>query len=226
MEIVALLKSLSRDIRDYLLTRVVLPRMAALLALLVTAAWCHSGSQSLPLTWIEATFEIGLVVLLLSQFRLWDDLADVHKDGLIDPQRVLCRTAHRASFMVLVVLLAVGSISLLAGSRNVRALGLLGGLTLLMIGWYAIPARTSWTVMNYHVVLLKYPVFILLMEAPTERIVHPATMGAALAVYLILCVFEVCHDPTLRSRTGVRVLAGAEGLLLVVSIATMTGATS
>ena len=225
MEIVALLKSLSRDIRDYLLTRVVLPRMAALLALLVTAVWCHSGSQSLPQTWIEATFEIGLLVLLLSQYRLWDDLADVHKDVLTDPQRVLCRTAHRATFMVLVVLSAVGNVSLFAGSRNIRALAMLGGLTLLMIGWYSIPARTSWTVMNYHVVLLKYPLFILLMEAPEERIVHPATTGTAIAVYLMLCVFEVCHDSTLRSRTGFRILAGAEVLLLVVSIAMTTGAT-
>ena len=227
MEIVALLKSWDNDIRAYAKTRLLLPRMAALLMLVLLAAWCHSVPQSLPQTWLEAGLDTGLAALLLAQFRIWDDLVDVPLDRRVKPNRVLCTTTFRGAFIGLVVALAAGSVALLVSLTNLAALALLGGLTVLMICWYLIPSRSTWTGANYHVVLLKYPAFILLLASRAESLSVPASsLRTAFAVYLLLCVFEVCHDHLLRGRTRFRLLAGVEALLLMVSVslAITTGA--
>ena len=223
MEIVALSKSLGNDIRTYVQTRLLLPRIAALGTLVLLAAWCHSLPQSLPQHWGDAMLDMLLAVLLLTQFRIWDDLADVPLDRRVQPNRTLCNTPHHGAFQLIVIVLAVAAASLLASATDPAALALLAGLTLLMICWYWFPPRSTWSGLNYHIVLLKYPAFILLIDSHGESLAsHTAILRAGVMVYLLLCVFEVCHDRMLRQRTRFRLLASVEAFLLIC-VALTTG---
>ncbi len=98
MEIAVLSKFLINDWRDYLFTRVLSFKMCLLAVLLVVAAWCSRWPQWMSETRSMALADAGLTVLLLAQFRLWDDLADLSRDRISDPGRVLCRTQHCRSF--------------------------------------------------------------------------------------------------------------------------------
>ena len=85
-----------------------------------------------------------------------------------------------------------------------------------MICWYWFPPRSSWSGLNYHVVLLKYPAFILLIDSRRAPLSGDTTiLQITAAVYLLLCVFEVCHDRMLRQRTRFRLVAGVETCLLI-----------
>ncbi|MEE3370523.1 MAG: hypothetical protein VX346_14385 [Planctomycetota bacterium] len=209
-------KSLGSDICAYVQTRLLLPRIGALASLVLLAAWCHSMPQSLPADWRDALIDMLLAALLLTQFRIWDDLADVPLDRRIQPNRTLCNTSHRRSFQVIVIVLAAAAASLVTNPADPTALSLLGGLTLLMICWYWFPPRPTWSGLNYHIVLLKYPVFILLIGSRGNPLSgHTASLRVVVAVYLLLCVFEVFHDRMLRQRTRFCVLASVEAFLLI-----------
>ena len=215
-ETVALLKSLGSDICAYVQTRLLLPRIAALGSLVLLAAWCHSPPQSLPPDWRVALIDMLLAALLLTQFRIWDDLADVPLDRRSKPNRTLCNTSHRGVFRLIVIVLAAATASLVANTSDRTAFPLLGGLTLLMICWYWFPPRSSWRGLNYHIVLLKYPVFILLIDSRRAPLSGDTTiLQTIIGVYLLLCVFEVCHDRMLRQRTRFRLVAGVEACLLL-----------
>ena len=216
METVALSKSLGNDIYAYLQTRLLMPRIAALGTLVLLAAWCHSLPQSLPPHWGHALIDMLLAALLLAQFRIWDDLADVPIDRRVDPNRTLCTTLHRKAFQLIVIGLAITAAGLLVSTADPAAPGLLGGLTLLMVCWYWFPPRSSWSGLNYHVVLLKYPAFILLIDSRRAPLSGDTTiLQTIIGVYLLLCVFEVCHDRMLRQRTRFRLVAGVEACLLI-----------
>jgi len=75
-----------------------------------------------------------------------------------------------------------------------------------------------------HILLLKYPVFVL-MVACGRGIEQPwqASCSAA-AVYLAACLYEAAHDPAAPARRN-RALVACEACLLVVSCAIIvTGA--
>ena len=216
MEIVALSKSLGNDIYAYLQTRLLLPRIVALGTLVLLAAWCHSLPQSLPLHWGDALIDMLLAALLLTQFRIWDDLADIPLDRRTNPNRTLCTTSHRGAFQLIVIVLATTAAALLVSTADPAAPGLLGGLTLLMLCWYWFPPRASWSGLNYHIDLLKYPAVILLIDSRRAPLSGDTTiLRTIIGVYLLLCVFEVCHDRMLRQRTRFRLVAGVETCLLI-----------
>ena len=131
------------------------------------------------------------VMLVLFQFRLWDDLADRDYDLIHHPHRVLSQCDRASSFYGLVVAAALtSSVLLLLLSRPIAPFLLLCGATLL---WYAqVPGRTRRTILGRHVLLLKYPAFVWLI-APA----HPPQLFVSMfIVYVSSAVYEVLHDRT------------------------------
>ena len=151
-----------------------------------------------------------LSVLLLLQFRLWDDLADLRVDRVYQPQRVMSRAVSAEPFIGAASILAVVCGALTAWS-DYRKLIVLAGLSVLLLFWYRV--RPCEFGLGYHVVLIKYPAFVyILSPAPSLR--------ALLLVYFGACAYEVLHD---AERRNLRTAQGA--LVIVALLAVLLGVT-
>lgn len=153
---------------------------------------------------------------LLLQFRLWDDLCDREADRRAHPHRVLVRASSLAPFHALLILSFLLNLALVAVLPGFLNLGLFLALNGAAALWYAWGRRVLPNVtLGYHLVLLKYPVFVLLLSQPARN-----GRGAALAmalVYLCFAIHEAIHDPRLADVPGVRFVLTAEvlGVFLV-----------
>lgn len=160
------------------------PRLFGPAAGVILAGGAVAGTPTL--AWLPAAG--ATLILLLLQFRLWDDLADVPRDRVEHPERFLPRCASFAPFHAalgaagIASLLAVGLLSGLYAALGLIALNAAAAL------WYRrAPARRGGP-LGALVVLAKYPLFsTLIAPAPLDPL---ALAGACLAVYLVFCVHE------------------------------------
>jgi hypothetical protein len=135
----------------------------------------------------------GLALLLIAQFRLWDDLADREVDRLTHPERVLVRADRIGPYVTVCVALAI--VNLVAGAWRGGGLGLavLGALDASFVAWYG--GRSSQrTVIGALWMLAKYSVFVIVMTARSSIFSH--LLLAASAIYVAACAYEVWHDPS------------------------------
>ncbi len=184
---------------DYLSSRILCARIALLWILLTAATVLTAAEPLLRLPW-----EVLGCALFITAFRLWDDLADLDFDRRHHPQRVLVRATSLTCFCLTLwtmVALLVGLVTLLAG--GVRALGL---LLLVSAFWFlyridrAHALRRDW---RRVLVLVKYPVFVLLLAADPASVL---TVLTVIGVFVVL-VLEEARDG------GVTVLGPAAALL-------------
>ena len=193
------------ELRGYLASRILRPRIALLWLLLVAATALIAADGLSELPWRALA-----CALFIAAFRLWDDLADLDFDRLHHPQRVLAKATNLACFhFVLGAMLAllIGWIALWVGGA--RALSLL----LLMVAFWVLyqidharPLRRNW---RSALVLVKYPVWVLLL-AP-----HPIgarTVLSAMVVFVVLVLDEM-------RGSGGAVLRPVAVLLVVAIIA-------
>jgi hypothetical protein len=157
------------------------PRLYAPAAGVILAGAAVGGSPTWP--WLPGA--VATLILLLLQFRLWDDLADVPRDRVEHPERFLPRCASFAPFHAALVTTAVASllaVGLLSGLYAALALLALNGAAAL---WYRrTPARRAGSLF----VLAKYPVFsALIAPAPLDPM---ALGGACIAVYFAFWIYE------------------------------------
>jgi len=203
--------SLSRDLCEYLKTR--FPAWLAVLLplLLVLAALRERVSFS-----AQSAAAFGMALLLVLEFRLWDDLCDVQRDRHLHPKRVLCQSNSLRPFWALLVLLTAINFGLAVLVRGWWAATMLLGLHVLLAAWYGWREHAKWRpVVNYHFVLLKYPLIVWMLGAITAAdIVDPPLVFSASIVYLGLCIFEVAHDGQLRQLRGAKTVMAVESLLL------------
>ncbi len=160
-----------------------------------------SHSAGWPATAIEFAINVLLACTLVFQFRLWDDLNDVERDRVEHSDRVLPQAASLTHFRFLLVWVFTFNLAMLAALKPTTLLVvfLLLNTTILIWYWY-LSKVCSCAVVSYHVVLIKYPVFVyLLSHGFTE---FEALLYAAALVYLCFCVHEVLHDARLRAARG------------------------
>ena len=214
-------KSFPDDLRAYLASRLLTFPMLALLALLLSAAWIPSLPQNIPVIGLQ----IALAIVLISMFRLWDDLADLSRDRIEHPDRVLSGTAHEKWFQRSCILLGATTLVLLLSSGNLQTSIGFTCLTILFVLFYKLPWRDAWPRVSYHLLILKYPCFVILISTCENRIIESSRLILTLLVYLLLCIYEVIHDPALRSDARCRLIAGIElgsaAGLAVFSLTTM-----
>ena len=177
-------------------------RIFALVAVVLTLAAFVEG---IPHDWFEVLLSWMASVLLLLQFRIWDDLGDRNHDAVHHPDRVLSRCHQVSAFYLLVAF---------TGLSNWIVFRLLGhsAIPFLLICvpaffWYMLFDETSRrSIAGRHVLLLKYPAFVWLI-APS----HPPELISSMAiVYLSGAIYELLHDREIRSRPQARLLVAID----------------
>jgi hypothetical protein len=166
--------------------RLPLARFGLLALLLAWAADTMTGARALA--------SIVLALSLVAQCRLWDDLIDRERDRLAHPQRLLAAGEAPGPFVAAVALLAAANalaLGLLCGWSRSLAAALLFALLALWYRWHR--ARG---LLHAHVLLLKYPAFVLLLAA--SPLAARAAAGA-IVVYAAMCAFEILDGHSARS---------------------------
>jgi 4-hydroxybenzoate polyprenyltransferase len=137
-------------------------------------------------------------ILLLAQFRLWDDLADRDRDRRTHPDRVIAKAPRISPFVGTCVALAVVNASLAAtrgGEARVEAFLL---LTAAAAAWYRWrPVRR--TVASDLALLAKYPAFVVVIATGLSAPLSHA-VPAAMAIYAAAVGVEIWHDPSCPLR--------------------------
>jgi hypothetical protein len=133
-------------------------------------------------------------LLLLAQFRSWDDLADRGRDAVSHPERVLVRATSTAPIVALSGVLAILNICLAiqrdaSGIAVVVLVGLIGALG----AWYSF--RTGRTFAGDHLLLSKYSAMVIVVAGGRVLETPVQILWAALAIHFAACLYEVWHDP-------------------------------
>ena len=133
-----------------------------------------------------------LVLLLVMQFRLWDDLEDAETDAVQHPERLLPRVP-RGTFRATVT--ALGCSALLLASvapASLRALLLLDGAFLVA---YRIRRHLRDATWRYGLLLLKYPSFVAIVAlASAASLRQERVLTAMAAVYACAAGYEYWHS--------------------------------
>lgn len=165
------------------------PRIFVPMAVAIAGA-ASGGTLSAARLCLDATFAL----LLLAQFRSWDDLADRGRDAVSHPERVLVRATSIAPIVAFSGMLAILNICL-AIQRD--ASGIAVAVLVALIGalgtWYSL--RTGRTVAGDHLLLSKYPAMVIVVAGDRLLTAPVQIFCAALAVHFAACLYEVWHDP-------------------------------
>ena len=162
----------------------------------------------------------AIAALLVSSFRIWDDVMDRPRDAIAHPDRVTVNAGSVRALVAAAAVAAAIAALLLPRIGDWRfSIGLLASLTLLLAARYRLRAGRS--AMTDRVLLLKYPAFALALTSPGALLVWRGVL-ACVVVYLAACVHEWTHDSaspvSTRGRSVETVLLAAAciGLLLTI----------
>jgi hypothetical protein len=195
--------SFAADFLGYARQRLLQPRIVALAA---AVAACAVSASAAP----RPGYAIPMALILVWQFRLWDDLEDLPFDRVHHPDRVLVATQMRRGFVAALAatLVLVGALlAIVAEADQVLAYAVL--VAALAAGYRIMRTAPDRRLVRAHLVLAKYPVFVLV--AATQPVQAVPVAGV---LYLALCLFDLLDDPVLRRTRAARVLAVAEGIAI------------
>ena len=164
-------------------------RLFVPLALIIAA-----GASGLTETWAGYALDTSFALLLLVQFRVWDDLADRGRDSVAHPARVLVRAPTVTQVVAFCGALAVLNICL-AVWRDATgiAVAVLAALDAALGAWYL--ARTTRTAAGEHLLLAKYPAMVVIVAGARVFDAPIQILFAAAVLYLLVCAYEAWHDP-------------------------------
>jgi hypothetical protein len=156
----------------------------------VIAVAASAGSVSFDSTGGDAVFAL----LLLAQFRSWDDLADRGHDAVAHPERVVVRAASIAPLVAFSGGLAIINICL-AVLRDGTGVAVVVLATLITIlgAWYSL--RRGRTVAGDSLLLSKYPAMVVVVAGGRVLNTPLPILVPAAALYVVVCAYEVWHDP-------------------------------
>jgi hypothetical protein len=192
-------------------------RFPAWLALLLPLGLALAALREKASHFAQFAISFTMALLLVFELRLWDDLCDIDRDRSEHPERVLGGSASLWPFWALVGLLMAINFALAILLRGWLVAAVLLGMHVLLAAWYGVRRQIQWLpVVNYHVMLLKYPVIVWMLGALTVTdFVGPPLLLAAAMAYLALCIYEVAHDKQLRQLRRAQIIAAVESVLLV-----------
>ena len=158
---------------------------------------------------------LATLLVLLFQFRLWDDLSDVKADRLEFPERVLSRANSLISFHWLWVAAAGVVLLLLWGHRDLQLL-YLAAVSFFFI-WYRWLADHAPRAVAYHIVLLKYPLFVYVAARITSAPIDELLLGTLALVFLTFAVYEPLHDERTHRFKGINVVVAVDLAIWVLT---------
>lgn len=162
---------------------------AAAVVLGAAALWATSASPELA----SVIVVVGLAVVLLLQFRLWDDLEDLERDRVVHPHRVLVRS-DSGPFRFACVALGATNIVFVGVIESAAAVGLVGLDLFFWLAYRTLRRRLSDRVWRFQVLLIKYPVFVGLLVAALGSPMSWRVLAASGGIYLCACAYETLHD--------------------------------
>ena len=135
-----------------------------------------------------------LAILLVCQFRLWDDLHDVDSDRIKHPHRVLCRQTSLRQFQLAVVILFVINSTAIFASRAFNTAIVFVATNIVFFIWYHKLRSFFPPSMNTSFVLSKYPAFLFLLVNGSESRQKVFLAIAMIIVFAAACAYEVIHN--------------------------------
>ena len=145
-------------------------------------------------SWTSLLADAGYALLLLAQFRLWDDLADRERDRLAHPDRVLVRTDPVTQAVAFCGALGVLNICLAVWRDSSGiAVSVLTVINAALAIWYL--ARSGRTAAGEHLLLAKYPAIVIVVAGARALDAPVQVLGFAALLYASVCVYEAWHDP-------------------------------
>ncbi len=211
MEIEESCKLSINDLAKYQQTRFPVRLFLPLALFLCTASLVTGWPPNLP-AW---TGHVLLACTLLFQFRLWDDLNDLARDRRDHPERILSRSKSLAPFYAATGLSFVINLVLLLWLYSTIAVGIFLTLNLTFLAWYQLAGKFKiHATVAYHIILIKYPIFVLLLASADLATEVRSMLYAMAVVYFSFCVYELLHDQQLRSILDLRFLLAAEMVAL------------
>jgi len=212
MRIVVVYKYSIEELAGYLASRMPPGLYVPLAAFLAAAAFAATNS-AIAWQWLWA---VWLALLLVLQFRLWDDIADLEFDRIHNPDRVLCRTVNLHRFYYVGGALALINGVLIGVSHE--GLARIGGfvtLCLAVLAWYRWRPRDSgYLLLNAHVILLKYPAIVWLITPESVSDKWLNFFCCLVSVYLVFSIYEILHDERLRMLRGIAWLLVTQMILV------------
>jgi len=198
------------DLVLYLRSRMTWPVMALWGSMIVLLRIADPTIGKAHLAWHALFLAVAIAV-----FRLWDDIADIERDRVRHPDRIVVNSAHLRTF-ILVILAGLGCLALMLLGES-RDLISYAALLLILVFVYHTPAgqRLVRPVRAY-IILVKYPVLLLIAAAFTTG----RTWFVALILYIAVGLYEWYDDRELRSASFPIVLGGGVvGSVLVSAFA-------
>jgi hypothetical protein len=146
--------------------------------------------------------DVGFALLLLTQFRLWDDLADRTVDAVTHPHRVLVRAPEVTGAIAFCGALAVLNICLAVwrdgSGLAVAMLALLDGA--LSVWYLARPVVSAGSkdpaYARVVLPLVKYPTILAIVAAGRLATAPVLILTAAAVLFAVVCAYETWHDPS------------------------------
>jgi hypothetical protein len=178
--------------------------LCALMAALLYAASPHPSSAAFL---VKAIF----LIIMISLFRLWDDIADAAYDRERGVDRPTTQTGNRVLFAGVLIAGLAGTLLVFIDdpARLATFLALAGALAIV---YHAPPFQRLPRAMRVYIMLGKYPVLLYLAGAPlTARAWVAAIIG-----YLVVAAFDTLdRDEMGRVRFYPHVVGVALAMLLV-----------
>jgi len=168
----------------YLRTRLCTWRMFRLWLLVVAVAAISAFPAS-----VDACIRLGsMALLLITQLRLWDDMADLPHDRVNHPDRVLVHAASLRSFQtVLAGMMIATVVALLLQGDAWRLMTYAGLVSLLAFLYHGGLGAALGRGVQVALVLVKYPAIALLSAVGPPT---PFGWSAATVLFALLCAHE------------------------------------
>lgn len=203
------------ELARYAASRLGTARIVALTVLVIAVSLAISTHRS--------PTDIGtsalLAGLLIAQFRLWDDLADIDFDRIHHPRRILVTSRNVRTYFILVAFLAVLNAAIIAALRSPAQLI---AYMLLLAGTATLYRRRAWSgawrLLRTQLVLIKYPVFLYLCAS--DGIPEHLIWGG-ITTYLLLGLVDLASDTTLRTLPAQRWLLTFELTIFIAILAAL-----
>ncbi len=143
---------------------------------------------------VKLALDFMLAVLLVSQFRLWDDLQDVDADRVRHPDRVLCRQSSLRQFRLAVAIMCLVNCAAVLASKSLTTAIVFAASNMVFYIWYNVLRSFFRTWMSSIFVLTKYPAFLFVMVDGRELRDKTSLAVAMIVVFAAACIYEVLHN--------------------------------
>lgn len=159
----------------------------------------------------------AIILLLLFQFRLWDDLHSIQEDRIIYPYRILCNVLSIKHYRFLLAILFTVSMGLIYcySTTIIPAVSYLL-LIFFYLLLYNLDVLKEGRIYN-HLIIMKYVIVVLIVTLVHVDIIHTINIYHPLiSVFLVMSIYEVIHDENKYRDKSMHLILVIESIMLIL----------